>query len=134
MRFTIKAKLIAAFGLLIVLMTGAALLGISELNKLNTAQSAMIAGPMSQLQRAQSLSISLLQISRAQKNMALADDDEELEGQNAKADKQRQVFQDLVAGGVAAATNPETKAKWTALQTDWETYATSDTTMRRSPA
>ncbi|TCS15902.1 methyl-accepting chemotaxis protein [Caulobacter sp. BK020] len=131
MRFTIKAKLIAAFGLLIVLMTGAALLGISELNRLNADQSAMIAGPMSQLQRAQSLSISLLQISRAQKNMALADDEEELEGQNASADKQRQVFQELVAGGVATAANPETKAKWTALQADWETYAASDTTMRR---
>jgi methyl-accepting chemotaxis protein len=82
-RFTIKAKLISAFGLLIVLMTGAALLGVSELNKLNTAQSAMIAGPMAQLQRAQSLSIDLLQISRAEKNMALADDEEEVEGQNA---------------------------------------------------
>jgi methyl-accepting chemotaxis protein len=130
-RFTIKAKLVAAFGLLIALMTGAALFGVSELNKLNTAQSAMIAGPVSQLQRAQSLSISLLQIGRAQKNMALTDDEEELEGQNAKAEKQRQIFQDLVAGGVAGATNPEAKARWTALQTDWETYAASDTTMRR---
>jgi methyl-accepting chemotaxis protein len=130
-RFTIKAKLISAFGLLIVLMTGAALLGVSELNKLNTAQSAMIAGPMAQLQRAQSLSIDLLQISRAEKNMALADDDEEVEGQNAKAETQRQAVQELVAAGVAAATNPEAKAKWTALQADWEVYAASDTAMRR---
>ncbi|HWW24825.1 MAG TPA: methyl-accepting chemotaxis protein, partial [Caulobacter sp.] len=131
MRFTIKAKLISAFGLLIVLMTGAALLGVSELNKLNTAQSAMIAGPMAQLQRAQSLSIDLLQISRAEKNMALADDDEEVEGQNAKAETQRQAVQELVAAGVSAATNPEAKAKWTALQADWEVYAASDTAMRR---
>jgi methyl-accepting chemotaxis protein len=130
-RFTIKVKLIAAFGLLIVLMTGAALLGISELNKLNTDQSAMIAGPVAQLQRAQSLSISLLQISRAQKNMALANDDQELEGQNAKAEKQRQIFQNLVAGGIAAEADLEHKAKWTALQADWEAYAASDTTMRR---
>ncbi|HWU14482.1 MAG TPA: methyl-accepting chemotaxis protein, partial [Caulobacter sp.] len=131
MRFTIKAKLISAFGLLIVLMTGAALLGVSELSKLNTAQSAMIAGPMAQLQRAQSLSIDLLQISRAEKNMALADDDEEIEGQNAKAETQRQAVQELVAAGVSAATNPEAKAKWTALQADWEVYAASDTAMRR---
>ncbi|HWU79746.1 MAG TPA: methyl-accepting chemotaxis protein, partial [Caulobacter sp.] len=131
MRFTIKAKLISAFGLLIVLMTGAALLGVSELNKLNAAQSAMIAGPMAQLQRAQSLSIDLLQISRAEKNMALADDDEEVEGQNAKAETQRQAVQELVAAGVSAATNPEAKAKWTALQADWEVYAASDTAMRR---
>jgi methyl-accepting chemotaxis protein len=130
-RFTIKVKLIAAFGLLIVLMTGAALLGVSELNKLNTDQSAMIAGPVAQLQRAQSLSISLLQISRAQKNMALANDDQELEGQNAKAEKQRQIFQNLVAGGIAAEADLEHKAKWTALQADWEAYAASDTTMRR---
>jgi methyl-accepting chemotaxis protein len=131
MRFTIKLKLVLAFGLLIILMTGSTLFGVSELGKLNAAQSQMIVGPMAQLQRAQSLSIGLLQISRAQKNMALANDAQELQSQNAKADKQRQGLEDALAQGVSNAASPESKAKWTALRSDWEGYANSDTVMRK---
>ena len=95
MRFTIKLKLGLAFGLLIVLMTASTLFGINALNKLNTAQTAMIKGPMAQLQLAQASNIALLQITRAQKNMGLASDNEELTSQNAKADKQRGIVQSL---------------------------------------
>ncbi|MBO9559371.1 MAG: methyl-accepting chemotaxis protein [Caulobacter sp.] len=130
MRFTIKLKLALAFGLLIVLMTASTLLGISSLNKINTAQTKMIAGPMAQLQRAQAANISLLQITRAQKNMALANDNEELTGQNDKAQKAREKTQALIAEGIAKATSDEARAKWNALQQDWEAYAAVDLKMR----
>jgi methyl-accepting chemotaxis protein len=132
MRFTIKLKLGIAFGLLIVLMTASTLFGINALNKINAAQTAMIKGPAAQLQRAQSANIALLQVTRAQKNMALADDNEELHGQNEKADKQRRIVQSLVDEGVAKATTPEAKTKWVALEQDWESYAAMDLTMREA--
>jgi methyl-accepting chemotaxis protein len=132
MRFTIKLKLGIAFGLLIVLMTASTLFGINALNKINAAQTAMIKGPAAQLQRAQSANIALLQVTRAQKNMALADDNEELHGQNEKADKQRRIVQSLVDEGVAKATTPEAKTKWVALEQDWESYAAMDLKMREA--
>ncbi|MET3663981.1 methyl-accepting chemotaxis protein [Caulobacter sp. 1776] len=130
MRFTIKLKLGLAFGLLIVMMTASTLFGINALNKINTAQTAMIKGPAAQLQRAQSANIALLQVTRAQKNMALANDNEELHGQNEKADKNRKIVQALVEEGVAKATSPEAKAKWVALEQEWESYAAIDLRMR----
>jgi methyl-accepting chemotaxis protein len=130
MRFTIKLKLGLAFGLLIVLMTASTLLGINSLNKINSAQTAMIVGPMAQLQRAQAANIALLQITRAQKNMALATDNEELTSQNTKADKARKQTQSLIAEGIAKATSDEAKVKWSALQQDWEAYAAVDLKMR----
>jgi methyl-accepting chemotaxis protein len=130
MRFTIKLKLVLAFGLLIVLMTASTLFGINALNKLNTAQTAMIKGPMAQLQLAQASNIALLQITRAQKNMGLASDQEELTSQNAKAEKQREAVQTIITEGTAKADSAEAKAKWTGLQQDWEGYAAIDLKMR----
>jgi methyl-accepting chemotaxis protein len=130
MRFTIKLKLALAFGLLIVLMTASTLFGISALNKLNTAQTAMIKGPMAQLQLAQASNIALLQITRAQKNMGLATDNEELTSQNAKAEKQRETVQTIITEGAAKADSAEAKAKWTGLQQDWDGYAAVDLKMR----
>jgi methyl-accepting chemotaxis protein len=119
-----------AFGLLIVLMTASTLFGINALNKLNTAQTAMIKGPMAQLQLAQASNIALLQITRAQKNMGLASDQEELTSQNAKAEKQREAVQTIITEGTAKADSAEAKAKWTGLQQDWEGYAAIDLKMR----
>ena len=130
MRFTIKLKLAIAFGVLIVLMTASTLLGISSLNTINTAQTQMIVGPMAQLQRAQAANIALLQITRAQKNMALALDNEELHGQNEKAEKQRKTVEALITEGVSKATTDEAKTKWNALEQDWEAYAVIDLKMR----
>jgi methyl-accepting chemotaxis protein len=130
MRFTIKLKLGLAFGLLIVLMTASTLLGINALNKINSAQTAMIVGPVAQLQRVQAANISLLQITRAQKNMGLAFDAEELRSQNGKAEKARKQTQALIEEGIAKSTTDVAKGKWVALQQDWDGYAAVDLKMR----
>ena len=130
MRFTIKLKLALAFGMLIVLMTASTLFGIFALNDINNAQTLMISGPMAQLQRAQAANIAQLQITRAQKNMALANDADELHGQNAKADVQRKKFQEILELGLSKASSDEAKAKWSGLEQDWEAYAAVDTQMR----
>jgi methyl-accepting chemotaxis protein len=129
---TIKLKLALAFGLIIVLMTASTLFGLSELNNINTAQTKMISGPMAQLQRAQAADIALLQVTRAQKNMALATNDEELRGQNEKADKERKTVQSLVDEGLSRAQSADAKTKWNALKGDWEAYAAIDLKMREA--
>jgi methyl-accepting chemotaxis protein len=88
----------------------------------------MIVGPMAQLQRAQSLSIALLQISRAQKNMALATDNEELtRARTPRPTSSGRPLQDPYHRGGRQRDLAEAKAKWTALQQDWEGYAAIDT-------
>jgi methyl-accepting chemotaxis protein len=131
MRFTIKLKLGIAFGLLIVMMTASTLFGIAQLNKINTAQSQMLKGPMAQLQLAQTSNIAQLQITRAQKNMGLALDNKELSSQNDKANVQRDKFQAILDKGLASDGSAESKAKWAALRDDWQAYTAIDTDMRQ---
>jgi methyl-accepting chemotaxis protein len=131
MRFTIKLKLALAFGLLIVMMTASTLFGIAQLNKINSAQTQMIKGPMAQLQLAETSNIAQLQITRAQKNMGLATDDKELRGQNDKADVQRARFQTILDKGLAIADTTDSKTKWNKLREDWEAYAAIDTELRQ---
>jgi methyl-accepting chemotaxis protein len=131
MRFTIKLKLALAFGLLIVMMTASTLFGIVQLNKINSAQTQMIKGPMAQLQLAETSNIAQLQITRAQKNMGLATDDKELRSQNDKADVQRAKFQTILDKGLAIADTADSKAKWNKLRDDWEAYVAIDTELRQ---
>jgi methyl-accepting chemotaxis protein len=130
MRFTIKLKLGLAFALIIVLMVGATTFGIVQLNKINTAQTAMIEGPVKRLENAQALSIALLQVGRAQKNMALASDANERASQNAKADNWKKQFEQVLdsSEAIASATG---KPKWAALRTEWEKFVVIDGQIRQ---
>ncbi|WP_296597046.1 methyl-accepting chemotaxis protein, partial [Phenylobacterium sp.] len=131
MRFTIKLKLALAFAAIIVLMIGATTFGIMKLGKLNADQTAMIRGPAARLENAQSLSIALLQVGRAQKNMALAGSDaNERAGQNAKADAYKKRFEDVLAASEAIAS-AEGKPKWTALRGEWEKFVAIDGQIRQ---
>ena len=129
MRMTIKLKLALTIGALILMMAGATLFGMRELWVLNAGQKAMVEGPVAQLQRSQSIGIALLQLVRAQKNMVLTNETEELRSQNAKADANKQKVQTLLEEGLGHATI-EGKAKWEALARDWALFAESDDSMR----
>ena len=129
MRMTIKLKLALTIGALILMMAGATLFGMRELWVLNAGQKAMVEGPVAQLQRSQSISIALLQLVRAQKNMVLTDDADELRSQNAKADANKEKVRTLLEAGLGHATI-EGKAKWEALARDWALFAESDDGMR----
>jgi methyl-accepting chemotaxis protein len=130
MRFTIKLKLALAFALIIVLMVGATTFGVFQLNKINTAQSAMIAGPAARLENAQALSIALLQVGRAQKNMALATDAEERSSQNAKADTWKKEFDQVLEASEAIASEAG-KPKWAAVRAEWEKFVVIDGQIRQ---
>jgi len=130
MRFTLKLKLALAFAAIIVLMIGSTTFGIVKLGKINSDQTAMIAGPATRLENAQSLSIALLQVGRAQKNMALASDASERASQNMKADTYKKRFEDVLTASEATATS-QGKAKWAALRTDWEKFVVLDGQIRQ---
>ncbi|MCK5908521.1 MAG: MCP four helix bundle domain-containing protein [Caulobacter sp.] len=130
MRMTIKLKLALTFGALILMMAAATLFGVRQLGDLDRGQKAMVEGPVAQLERSQSLSTALLQVMRAERNMALADDAEELKSQNDSAVDNKRKVATLLEAGLSHAS-PSGKRKWEALASEWAVFAEIDETMRR---
>jgi methyl-accepting chemotaxis protein len=79
MRISVKAKLATAFGIMIVLLIVAATVAINGLAELNTsvARTASVTGPG--LSFAGDMEATMLRIARAEKNLILANDDEEIQ-------------------------------------------------------
>lgn len=80
MRFTIKMKLGLAFGLIIALLVGTAVYGISSLGSLNQAITDLVAGPAKRLEYALTSNVKMLEMVRAQKNLILAQTADEARG------------------------------------------------------
>jgi methyl-accepting chemotaxis protein len=74
MRFTIKLKLGLAFGLVVVMLLGAAGLGISGLSTMDETLTSMVSGPVERMKTAQDIKIYLLDLARTEKNLVLATD------------------------------------------------------------
>jgi methyl-accepting chemotaxis protein len=130
MRFTIKLKLGLAFGVIIALMIGATTFGVFQLNKINAAQTAIIKGPAKRLENAQALSITMLQILRAEKNMALSDDEADNAMQNTKVESLKKDFERILDQSEALAS-AEGKVKWMALRASWEQFLPLDAQIRQ---
>src|SRR3954471_21448529 len=96
MRFTIKLKLGLSFGLIIALLVGATAIGITELENSDTADTAMIAGPVARLRTAQDLSLALLQIVQSEKDMVLGEEPQTVKADDSAIESQKQRFNDLL--------------------------------------
>jgi methyl-accepting chemotaxis protein len=129
LRFTIKQKLAAAFGLLIVLMLAAASVGVVEMNRMNDAEAKMLAGPAAQLHRSQTLSTTLLQLVRAEKNLVLSDSAAESQTQQELAERAKNRFQAVLDEALEQAS-PVARPKWEALRDDWRTFLGIDEQLR----
>ncbi|MCO6188607.1 methyl-accepting chemotaxis protein [Rhizobium sp. L1K21] len=92
MRFTIKLKLLLAFGFVILMLVGTALYNVMSLSAVNGHWSEAVNGPAKRLSLAQDLNIAQLQQIRQQKNMLNANSNSELEGYIAASDKERAAF------------------------------------------
>ncbi|HWU61122.1 MAG TPA: HAMP domain-containing protein, partial [Ensifer sp.] len=80
MRFTIKAKLAAAFGLLIILAAGMSSLAIFKLSSLNEAINTIIEGPTADLKASSEL-VNLVGLAvRGEKNAILSSDAQQIQG------------------------------------------------------
>jgi methyl-accepting chemotaxis protein len=87
MRLTIKTKLAAAFGGIILLTAGSAAVGISQLAAFNDQMEDAMEGPVERVQIARDLFNNMLMVVRAEKNLLLAD------GPEAMAQIDRQILE-----------------------------------------
>ncbi|TWB15273.1 methyl-accepting chemotaxis protein [Nitrospirillum amazonense] len=129
MRVTIKLKLALTFALIIMLSTATAGLGISSLATINTTMRDMVAGPVQKLQWAEEVLVNLVQMVRAEKNMLLSTNPEQIEKYDQEITRYRQDFADLV-GKVQAIISADGKPKWQALQATWQQFLAADDKMR----
>ena len=95
MRFTIKAKLALAFGLIIVLSAVAGMLAVRDLGALNTSMSQLIDGSVARVRLTQQLQTKFSDLAKAEKNMLLVDGDQLLDKYDAEILKARQDMQTL---------------------------------------
>jgi methyl-accepting chemotaxis protein len=116
MRFTIKAKLAAGFGMMIILLIGVAGLGVYSLGNLNQEITDVIAGPAKRLENSQQGKIRLLESVRAEKNMILATGAEEITRYDAAADEARASMREMLQTGEAQASE-QGKPDWRKLMT-----------------
>ena len=75
MRFTIKARLAVAFAAILLLAAISAYLGISSLAVTNERLDATVQGPVERTKLALELQLNLLDLTRNEKNLLLAQDD-----------------------------------------------------------
>jgi methyl-accepting chemotaxis protein len=129
-RLTIKVKLAAAFGGLILLLAGTSLFSINSLATTNREMNALVSGPTARLKAAQQLNIHLLNVVRTEKNLIAADSPQQVKAFETKIDEDRQAFEDLLAKTEEKAT-AEGKPKWQALGRTWKRFAAVDDRMRQ---
>ena len=104
MRATIKFKLGAAFGFIILMLLATAGYGIFSLSSLNQTLETVIQGPAARLNLAQELSNEQLQQIRQQKNLLMATSTQEMQGYITKGDEARRKFDEAFTSVLALAT------------------------------
>ncbi|MDR9761392.1 methyl-accepting chemotaxis protein [Rhizobium redzepovicii] len=114
MRITIKLKLAAAFGFVILLLVGSAVYGIFSLSSLNDAVSDLIAGPAKRLELALEAQTAELDAVRWQKNALLEMDPEIARKDYQNSAKSVDEMLTLVTSGLQLAT-AEGKPSWDRL-------------------
>ncbi len=112
MRFTIKLKLGLAFGLMICLLAVTAGYGIYSLSNLNSAISALIAGPALRLETAENLSATQLRLARAQMNLATSETAEDIDKYIQASDRNRNLFSEALKKLQDISATDEARKAW----------------------
>ena len=121
MRFTIKLKLTLIFTLLVGLMAGCAIFGISGLNRLATLQDAMMTGPIQQNDVANDLAKAFDGLGLAEGDLLLATTEQKMNAAFETIEEERKKFTTALNAGEAAAPE-EFKGKWTEIREFWAGY------------
>jgi len=121
MRFTIKLKLTLIFTLLVGLMAGCAIFGISGLNRLATLQDAMMTGPIQQDDVANDLAKAFDGLGLAEGDLLLATTEQKMNAAFETIEEERKNFTAALNTGEAAAPE-EFKGKWTEIREFWAGY------------
>jgi methyl-accepting chemotaxis protein len=129
MRFTIKLKLGLSFGLIILLLTCAAGYAVMGLATMNNTMTALISGPVAKIQLADAVSMKLLDINRAEKDIILEDDPAKMQAYDNELTQDREDFEALLNQGDQS-SSPAEQAKYTALRSLWESMKPLDSQLR----
>jgi methyl-accepting chemotaxis protein len=130
MRFTIKLKLGLAFGLLIGLLGVTAGYGIYSLANLNSAISALIAGPALRLELAENFSGTQLRIARAQMNLATSETAEDIDKYIQASDRNRNLFNETLKKLQDLSATDEARKAWGDVATKAERLFRIDDAIR----
>jgi len=104
MRYTVKAKLASAFGLVIVLSLASAMTAIMGLNDLNDSMEYISNVSMQRVQGAEQLKTSAEQLSSAAKDIIIESDDEAIKVLGAALQKRQDEFRKELNDQITAAT------------------------------
>ncbi|MEN3151291.1 methyl-accepting chemotaxis protein [Neorhizobium sp. IRAMC:178] len=136
MRFTIKLKLAIAFGLVIMMSIGMAVLAIINLSSLNSSVTHIVQGPASHLDSLNTLSTSLAGAIRGEKNAILNNEPAKISVYRQNVEAARKEFEAILAD-FEKATDPAMRSKvgelrsvypsFVAVQNEVLTLATQNT-------
>ena len=129
MRFTIKLKLGIAFGVIILLLIGAAGYGVSGLAGMNTTLTGLIDGPVAGMQLAGNVRAKLLEITKMEKSIIIETDLTKMQAYDAGLAQARIDFDGLLDQGDRLST-PDGKAKYVQLRATWESMKPLDSQLR----
>ncbi|MDR6101247.1 methyl-accepting chemotaxis protein [Agrobacterium larrymoorei] len=121
MRFTIKLKLTLIFTLLVALMAGCAIFGISGVNQLATLEDAMMTGPIQQDDVANDLAKAFDGLGLAEGDLLLATTEQKMNAAFETIEEERKNFRTALNAGEAAAPE-EFKSKWMEIREFWAGY------------
>ncbi|UXS03664.1 methyl-accepting chemotaxis protein [Agrobacterium tumefaciens] len=129
MRFTIKMKLAAAFGFLILMLAGTAGYGIYSLGVSKDSMDDVVEGTVVRLDKVHQMNALALTTVRSQKNMILSTSQEETQRHKASSDESRNHINAMLSD-MAASASAETRAYWTDLQAITKAFEASDDRVR----
>ena len=129
MRATIKAKLFAAFGFLLLMIAGMVGLGLFKLASITANYEGALDGPVTRVQRALTLQSDSLLLVRAEKNMVLANDRAAVDRAATEMDQRRQALLQAFDAAIAAAS-AEGRPHWVAARAALQQYVAVQDRMR----
>ncbi len=121
MRATIKMKLAATFSLIIIALVVVVSVALLRLSTLNTMITDIINGPAKRMEVALMINGEIGQVLRLEKNMAMTNDQNLLDGFDIRMTKSKAAIEKMIATGTAESSE-EGKPVWTRLNEQWNSY------------
>ncbi len=131
MRFTNKPKLRPCPSCpIILLLTCAAGRAVMGLATMNNTMTALISGPVAKIQLADAVSMKLLDINRAEKDIILETDAGKMQAYDSELTQDRQDFLETLLNRGDQSSSPAEQVKYAALRSLWETMKPLDSQLR----
>jgi methyl-accepting chemotaxis protein len=122
MRATIKLKLGATFGLLIVMLAVVVVVATTRLSTLNAAIGQIVDGPAKRLQIAMTTDGEVGRVLQAEKNLVLTENPQLIQEFNAEFVQREHAVEAELGEGESSADTPQAKALWAQIRDDWNAY------------